>query len=97
MRLREEKGFDRFGLFVQDYGGPVGFRIVTRKAAWLDCLIIQNTNHPEHKRTRSDSQVPRIQFGTVRFNDKPEARYKCSPGWERFTIHLDIAKLNTVI
>jgi hypothetical protein len=38
--------------------------------------------------------VPGIQFGTVRFNDKPEARYKCGPGWERFTIHLDIAKLN---
>jgi len=44
MRLREQKGFDRFGLFVQDYGGPVGFRIVTRKAAWLDWIIIQNTN-----------------------------------------------------
>ena len=45
-------------------------------------------------RTRSDSQVPGIQFGTVRFNDKPEARYKCSPGWERFTTRLDVAKLN---
>jgi hypothetical protein len=52
MRLREQKGFDRFGLFVQDYGGPVGFRIVTRKAAWLDWSIIQNTNHPEYKRVR---------------------------------------------
>jgi pimeloyl-ACP methyl ester carboxylesterase len=39
-----QKGFDHFGLFVQDYGGPVGFRIVTRQAAWLDWLIIQNTN-----------------------------------------------------
>ena len=35
-----------------------------------------------------------IQFGTVRFNDKPEARYKCSPRWERFTTRLDGAKLN---
>jgi pimeloyl-ACP methyl ester carboxylesterase len=40
----KQKGFDHFGLFVQDYGGPVGFRIVTRQAAWLDWLIIQNTN-----------------------------------------------------
>jgi len=35
-----------------------------------------------------------IHFGTVRFNDKPEARHKCSPGWERFTTRLDVAKLN---
>jgi pimeloyl-ACP methyl ester carboxylesterase len=40
----EKKGFDRFGLYAQDYGGPVGFRIVTRKPEALDWLIIQNTN-----------------------------------------------------
>jgi pimeloyl-ACP methyl ester carboxylesterase len=38
------KGFDRYGLFVQDYGGPVGFRIVGRHPESLDWLIIQNTN-----------------------------------------------------
>ena len=37
-------GFTRFGLYVQDYGGPVGFRIVTRRPDWLEWLIIQNTN-----------------------------------------------------
>jgi pimeloyl-ACP methyl ester carboxylesterase len=40
----EQKGFHRFGLYVQDYGGPVGFRIVTRKPERLEWLIIQNTN-----------------------------------------------------
>jgi pimeloyl-ACP methyl ester carboxylesterase len=25
-----DRGFDHYGLFVQDYGGPVGFRILTR-------------------------------------------------------------------
>src|SRR5580658_10520761 len=25
----KDHGFDHYGLFVQDYGGPVGFRIVT--------------------------------------------------------------------
>ena len=39
-----QKGFDRFGLFAQDYGGPVGFRIVTRQPESLQWLIIQNTN-----------------------------------------------------
>src|SRR5215467_13653224 len=33
-----QKGFDRFGLFAQDYGGPVGFRIVTRHPEWLQWL-----------------------------------------------------------
>jgi pimeloyl-ACP methyl ester carboxylesterase len=40
----EKKGFDRFGLYVQDYGGPIGFRIVTKKPDSLEWLIIQNTN-----------------------------------------------------
>jgi pimeloyl-ACP methyl ester carboxylesterase len=37
-------GFTRFGLYVQDYGGPVGFRVLDRHPDWLEWLIIQNTN-----------------------------------------------------
>ncbi|MFZ0556279.1 MAG: alpha/beta hydrolase [Nitrososphaeraceae archaeon] len=37
-------GFTNFGLFTQDYGGPVGFRIISRHPDWLEWLIIQNTN-----------------------------------------------------
>jgi pimeloyl-ACP methyl ester carboxylesterase len=43
-KFLKQKGFDRFGLFVQDYGGPVGFRIVTANPSVLEWLIIQNTN-----------------------------------------------------
>ena len=43
-KFLRKKGFDRFGLFVQDYGGPVGFRIVTKTPDVLEWLIIQNTN-----------------------------------------------------
>ena len=39
-----QKGFTHFGLFVQDYGGPVGFRIVGRHPDWLEWLIVQNSN-----------------------------------------------------
>jgi pimeloyl-ACP methyl ester carboxylesterase len=42
--LLKKLGFTRFGLYVRDYGGPVGFRIVTRRPDWLEWLIIQNTN-----------------------------------------------------
>jgi pimeloyl-ACP methyl ester carboxylesterase len=40
----KQKGFDRYGLFMQDYGGPVGFRVVTRNPEALEWLIIQNSN-----------------------------------------------------
>ena len=40
----EAIGFDSFGLFVQDYGGPVGFRIVSRRPQRLEWLVIQNSN-----------------------------------------------------
>jgi pimeloyl-ACP methyl ester carboxylesterase len=43
-KLLDARGFDRYGLFVQDYGGPVGFRIVARHPEALEWLIIQNTN-----------------------------------------------------
>ena len=43
-KFLKQKGFDRYGLFVQDYGGPVGFRIVTQDPDALEWLIIQNTN-----------------------------------------------------
>src|SRR5262249_12365864 len=37
-------GFGRFGLYAQDYGGPVGFRIVTRNPDMLEWLVLQNVN-----------------------------------------------------
>ncbi len=40
----KKKNFTRFGIFMQDYGGPVGFRILLRNPDWLEWIIIQNTN-----------------------------------------------------
>ena len=37
-------GFTHFGLYMQDYGGPVGFRIISLHPDWLEWLIIQNAN-----------------------------------------------------
>ena len=36
--------FTHFGLYMQDYGGPVGFRITSTHPDWLEWLIIQNAN-----------------------------------------------------
>lgn len=43
-RFLSLKGFDRYGLFVQDYGGPVGFRLIDSNPAALEWLIVQNSN-----------------------------------------------------
>lgn len=40
----EKKGYTYFSLFMQDYGGPVGFRLLQRNPDWMEWLIIQNTN-----------------------------------------------------
>jgi pimeloyl-ACP methyl ester carboxylesterase len=37
-------GFTHFGLYVQDYGGPIGFRIISLHPEWVEWLIIQNAN-----------------------------------------------------
>lgn len=43
-KFLDAKGFNTFGMYVQDYGGPVGFRIVGRRPELLEWLIVQNTN-----------------------------------------------------
>jgi pimeloyl-ACP methyl ester carboxylesterase len=42
--LLVKTGFTRAGFFMQDYGGPVGFRILDRRPDWMEWLILQNTN-----------------------------------------------------
>jgi pimeloyl-ACP methyl ester carboxylesterase len=37
-------GFTHLGLYVQDYGAPIGFRIATKHPDWIEALIIQNGN-----------------------------------------------------
>jgi pimeloyl-ACP methyl ester carboxylesterase len=43
-KFLQQVGFTKFGMYVQDYGGPVGFRILDKHPDWLEWLIIQNTN-----------------------------------------------------
>jgi len=37
-------GLKKFSLYVQDYGGPIGFRIATQRPELIEALIIQNAN-----------------------------------------------------
>lgn len=37
-------GIKRFSIYMQDYGGPVGFRIIAKRPKAIQTLIIQNAN-----------------------------------------------------
>jgi len=42
--LLERKGFDRYALYLMDYGAPVGYRIATAHPERVTGLIVQNGN-----------------------------------------------------
>ena len=43
-QFTEEIGLKTYALYLQDYGGPVGFRLATRHPERVTALIIQNAN-----------------------------------------------------
>jgi len=43
-RFIDQLGLQSFSLYMQDYGGPVGFRIISRRPELVQALIIQNAN-----------------------------------------------------
>ena len=55
--LLVQTGFTRAGYFMQDYGGPVGFRILSRHPKWMEWLILQNTNSYEEGFTSAWDQI----------------------------------------
>ena len=40
----EAKGLERFGLYMFDFGSPVGFRLATRRPERVKALVLQNGN-----------------------------------------------------
>jgi len=75
------KGFDHYGLFVQDYGGPVGFRIVGRNPKALDWLIIQNSNaYEEGFSTAWDGFRKALWIDRSAANEKPLAGFNTHDG-----------------
>jgi pimeloyl-ACP methyl ester carboxylesterase len=43
-RLTENLGLSRYGIYMQDFGGPVGFRLATRHPDRVAFLVAQNAN-----------------------------------------------------
>ncbi|MBE8724394.1 alpha/beta fold hydrolase [Flavobacterium hungaricum] len=40
----EELGLQKINFYIQDYGGPIAFRIASRRPEWVNSFIIQNAN-----------------------------------------------------
>jgi pimeloyl-ACP methyl ester carboxylesterase len=40
----DELGLDRYALYMQDFGGPVGFRLALRRPERISFLVVQNAN-----------------------------------------------------
>ncbi|QNA46808.1 alpha/beta hydrolase [Lacibacter sediminis] len=49
-------GLRKFSMYIQDYGAPVGLRLVTKRPELLQCLIIQNGN--AYEEGLADSWAP---------------------------------------
>ncbi len=80
-KLLAAKGFDHFGLYAQDYGGPVGFRIVTEDPKKLDWLIIQNTSaYPEGFSAAWDGFRSKLWLDRSAENEKPLAAFLTHDG-----------------
>lgn len=43
-KLVDQLGLDRYGLYMQDFGGPVGFRVASRRPERVSFLVVQNAN-----------------------------------------------------
>lgn len=53
----EQLGIGRYSLYLQDYGGPVGFRIMLEHPERLQTLVIQNANSHEESLGRKWSAI----------------------------------------
>ena len=70
-RFTEFMGIDRYSLFLQDYGGPVGFRLALARPDRLTALVIQNAVAHE------DGLGPLWQTRRDFWADRPATRPLC--------------------
>jgi pimeloyl-ACP methyl ester carboxylesterase len=58
-RFTDRLGLARYGLYLQDFGGPVGFRLAARRPDRVSFLVVQNANAYEEGLPDSFWQLPR--------------------------------------
>ncbi len=74
----EAQKLSKFSLYMQDFGGPVGFRLAVRHPEWIKALIIQNAN------AYDEGLAPAIREGNLRRATMPsteaEMSFELGPG-----------------
>jgi pimeloyl-ACP methyl ester carboxylesterase len=58
-RFTDRLGLDRYAIYVQDFGAPVGYRLATRRPAKIIAVIAQNGNAYEEGLPDDFWQLPR--------------------------------------
>lgn len=43
-KFTDQLGLEKYGLYMQDFGGPVGFRVASRRPEKVSFLVVQNAN-----------------------------------------------------
>ena len=81
-------GLERHSLYVQDFGGPVGFRLATRRPERVGALIIQNAN------AYAQGLSEELRAALVRLHNErtPEMRMRAS---ELFELPIHASNIST--
>jgi len=58
-KFTDRLGLSRYALYLQDFGGPVGFRLAARRPERVSFLVVQNANAYEEGLPDSFWKVPR--------------------------------------
>ncbi len=71
-KLIQKLGINSFALYLQDYGGPVGFRIAARNPQRITGLVIQNAN--AYMEGISEAMAPIAKYWSDRAGMEPAIR-----------------------
>ncbi len=70
-RFTEKIGLARYSLYMQDFGGPVGFRLAARRPERVEALIVQNA--VAHAEGLSEAMAPARRFWANRNAETEQA------------------------
>ena len=71
-RFLDEQHVNRYSVFLQDYGGPIGFRLALAHPERIQALVIQNA--VAHEQGLSDLWIPRRAFWADRSKHEATVR-----------------------
>jgi pimeloyl-ACP methyl ester carboxylesterase len=77
-------GLKHFVVYMQDFGGPVGFRLAVMHPEWIDGFIIQNANAYREGLSPENLQAMKDRFGTLTPQQRAETEQLISRKFAMF-------------